>query len=114
MHNINFAEPISPPTNIEVHPFNTTSAFLSWRPPLVEDRNGIIREYDIEVVELNTTTVFMYTIQDPYVLINHLDPNTVHVCRIAAVTTGKGPYSEMITIMLNDHYGRSISCALSA
>ena len=55
----------------------------------------------------------MYTIQDPYVLIDNLDPNTVYVCRIAAVTTGKGPYSEMITIMLSN-YGMSISCALSA
>ena len=104
------APPISPPTNIEVHPFNATAAFLSWRPPLAENRNGIIREYDIEIVELNTTKTFMYTIQDPYVLIDNLDPDKVYVFRIAALTTSKGPFSEMFTITLHGMY---FSCALS-
>ena len=99
--------PTTPPINIEVHPSNTTSVFLFWRPPLAEHQNGIIREYDTEIFELNTTTKFMYTTQDPFLLINNLDPDKVYMCRIAAITTAKGPYSELVTITENDHCGMS-------
>ena len=100
------AAPTTPPANIKVHSFNATSVFLSWRPPLSKHYNRIIWEYDIEIFELNTTTKFMYTTQDPFMLINNLDPDKVYMCRIAAITTAKGPYSEFLTINLfseNDH-----------
>ena len=101
-----FAAPTTPPTNIEVYFLNDTSVFLSWRPPSAEYRNGIARGYDIEVVDLNTTTTFVYTTQDPNLLINNLDPDKVYMCRIAAITIGKGPYSELVNFNRSDYYGR--------
>ena len=104
--------PTAPPTNIKVHPFNTTSAFLSWRPPLAKHRNGITREYIVELVKLNTTIMFQYTTQDPYLLINNLEPDKVYMSRIAAITVGRGPYSESVittTHLLTDNDHISIS-----
>ena len=47
---------------------------------------------DTLFAEVNTTEVFEYTTQDPYLLINNLQPETMYTCRIAAVTVEEGPF----------------------
>ena len=89
--NINnyFSAPTAPPTEIEVHKFNSTSIFLSWRPPLAQDQNGIIQGYHINFTQDNTTEVFEeseYTTMDPYLLINNLEPDVTYTFRVAAYT----------------------------
>lgn len=105
--NINnyFSAPTAPPTEIEVHKFNSTSIFLSWRPPLAQDQNGIIQGYHINFTQDNTTEVFEeseYTTVDPYLLINNLEPDVTYTFRVAAYTVGgKGPFSELMEIILS-------------
>lgn len=60
---------------------------------------------DTLFAEVNTTEVFEYTTQDPYLLINNLQPETMYTCRIAAVTVAEGPLSEPMTIILNTDTG---------
>ena len=96
--------PTAPPTEIEVRKFNSTSIFLSWRPPLAQDQNGIIQGYHINFTQENTTEVFEeseYTTVDPYLLINNLEPDVTYTFRVAAYTVGgKGPFSELMEIIL--------------
>ena len=51
----------------------------------------------------------MYTAQEPYLLINNLNQNKVYMCRVAAMTVSKGPYSEVITIELKGYCGMSVN-----
>ena len=52
--------PSSPPQNVSIYALNSTSIFVSWRPPIVTDQNGQIIFYNISVVDLkdnNSTSV---------------------------------------------------------
>ena len=54
----------------------------------------------------------MYTAQEPYLLIDNLNQNKVYMCRVAAMTVSKGPYSEVITIELKGYCGMSVNTAV--
>ena len=113
-----FEAPSAAPTSIEAYQLNLTSAFLSWRPPLAQYHNGIIRGYHIHV-ELNSTdeaaelsgansteTKFVYTTQDQHLLMDDLRPFAVYTFRVAAYTVERGPFSEPLMIVLSG--GRSV------
>ena len=59
--------------------------FLSWGPPPYEERNGIIRQY---VVELKTTDFDNITIvaAETNVTATNLHPYTTYECTVAAET----------------------------
>ena len=100
--------PTSAPTNIEAHQLNSTSVLISWRSPLAQYRNGIIRGYYIyvEFTPVNISeTSFQYTTQDQHLLIDNLKPNVMYACGVAAYTVGRGPFSEPLTIVLNSENG---------
>ena len=100
--------PIAAPNNLEAHQLNFTSIFLSWRPPLIQYWNGIIRGYYVEFTLVNSTEVWaQYTTQDQHLLIDNLEPNTMYVYRVAAYTVGRGPFSETLMIVLNSESGMS-------
>ena len=96
--------PIASPTTIEAHKFNSTSVFLSWRPPLAQYRNGIIQGYHVHVTftQANRTNSDSeeYTTVVPYLLINNLEPGVMYTFRVAAYTVGgKGPFSELMDVV---------------
>ena len=94
-----FSAPAAPPTAFEAHTLiNSTSTFLSWRPPLPQYRNGIIRRYHVEIVTVNTTVELNYTTEDPYLFINDLEQGVQYTCRVAAFTVDIGPFSEWFII----------------
>ena len=99
--------PTVAPTNIEAHQLidNSTSVFLSWRPPPAQYQNGIIQGYNVEFNSTNAR--IQYTTQDQYLLIDNLQPYVEYTCRVAAYTTGRGPFSEPLTIVLNSEIGMS-------
>ena len=78
--------PTASPTTIEAHKFNSTSVFLSWRPPLAQYRNGIIQGYHVHVdfTQANRTNSDSkeYTTVVPYLLINNLEPGVMYTFRV--------------------------------
>ena len=100
--------PTATPTELEAYQLNSTSVFLSWKPPLIEYQNGIIRGY---YVELNSTdnaeSPYTLSTQDQHLLLDSLQPDTVYICRVAAYTVGRGPFSEPLTIVLDSESGMS-------
>ena len=94
--------PTASPTTIEAHKFNSTSVFLSWRPPLAQYWNGIIQGYHVNFTQANRTNSDSeeYTTVVPYLLINNLEPGVMYTFRVAAYTVGgKGPFSELMDIV---------------
>ena len=61
-HKLLIIVPSAPPQNVSVFAVNSTSIFVSWRPPIVTDQNGLIISYNISVVDLqddNSTSVLV-------------------------------------------------------
>ena len=77
---------------------SATAISLNWDPPLVEDQNGVIREYLINVTENETGNSFQLSVIDTTVTLSSLHPAYTYECRVSAVTTDAGPFSPAVTI----------------
>ena len=54
--------PSTPPQNVTVIAINSTSIFVSWKPPIATDQNGVITSYNVSVIDLpdnNITSVIV-------------------------------------------------------
>lgn len=89
-----------------------TSFTLSWQPPPFEGSNGIIRQYVIQVLEVDTGSLFTETTNITELTLDNLHPFYSYSCRIAAETVGLGPFSIPITVQLNEDGESSISSAV--
>ena len=81
--------PGSPPLNISIHAFNSSTLLLSWSPPLIP--NGIIIKYTINCIgekNKNHTVVTSTTMT----LVSDLSPYTNYTCSVFGHTrVGMGP-----------------------
>jgi hypothetical protein len=79
---------------------SSTSLFLRWEPPELEDQNGIIIGYVVNVTAVETGMIFQLSSSssDSSLMASGLRPFTTYICRIAARTAvGVGPYSIAVT-----------------
>lgn len=90
--------PSSHPTELRVDEIASRHAFLLWNPPILEDQNGVIRSYTLNITEENTGTVFQITTSGTEILLDFLHPAYTYTCAVAAVTIAPGPYSQPLVI----------------
>ena len=85
------------------------SFYLSWSPPPVEDRNGPIIGYVIQVTNAGSGESFTVIPQENSTEIRSLRPFTTYTCVVAAQTSaGIGPYSTTVMIQ-TDEAGESVN-----
>ena len=76
----------------------STSFVLSWSPPPTSQQNGIIREYTVNITEIQTGISIILNSTSTSVSVLSLHPYYTYECRVSAYTVGSGPYSEVFTI----------------
>lgn len=104
-----YTVPGSEPLLLMVSDVTSDSFYLSWSPPPVEDHNGAITGYVIQVTNASTGETFAVTSQENGTEIGSLRPFTTYTCVVAAQTSaGVGPYSTTVMIQ-TDEDGESIS-----
>ena len=86
---------------------NSTSPYdvmLSWQPPLLLKRNGVIRNYTIRLRQSsNLEQLSMLSTQETAILIHSLAPRTAYYYSVAASTTaGMGPFSDTAQVTTKD------------
>ena len=78
--------------------FNATadspySAILTWDPPPLDQQNGVITGYVIDVIVLETNDTFLLYTNKTYLVVDVLRPFRTYVCIIAAQTAvGTGTF----------------------
>ena len=87
--------PSSAPRNVKATIINPTVANLSWDAPLEANQNGIIRQYHINVTEVDTARQWTLISMTNTYLLNFLRPHYTYLYSIAAVTTSTGPYTQL-------------------
>ena len=101
--------PLGSPQNLSAVPVDSTTLLITWMPPLASLQNGIIRNYKLSVTETETTTTTLFTLND---VLSHtvrdLHPFYNYEVRMAAVTVGDGPFSDLVGVQLPE------SCTLTA
>ena len=98
--------PSAPPQDLRGISPSPTSLRLEWIPPPRNQQNGIIREYQITLTELETGREWALTSSVLVHLERDLHPYFEYECSVAAVTVGAGP-AEMITIRQPEDGGSS-------
>ena len=84
------------------HMMTATSLTLIWQPPSFESRNGVIQQYIIEVLEVNSGRILTTTSNTTDITVGNLHPFYSYTCRVAAETIQVGPYSPPITVQLDE------------
>lgn len=96
-------EPHSSPTSINIPSVDVTAVTISWQPPVLEDRNGIISFYVIVIQNLqfniDDITVNVSGSYSSYT-VSGLEEYCRYQCQIAAGTIiGSGPYSSYVEFL---------------
>ena len=87
------------PHSFEATAASSTSAIITWDPPLPEEQNGIIIGYIINVTVAETGERFQLFSNSTSITVDTLQPFTTYLCIIAARTViGTGPFSTVITL----------------
>ena len=99
-HSINSAAPSAPPSPPVVFGTTHESLSLNWQAPPFAETNGVILNYAVAVLEVETGRSFTVNSNTTQVTLEDLHPFYTYTCSIAAETVGIGPFSEHITIQL--------------
>ena len=93
--------PSAPPNNVTGFVINSTSISLSWEPPADEELNGLLREYQVDITEVETGTTFQLSTlaTETTIIISSLHPYYNYLCSVSAVTIGLGPFSQILTFL---------------
>ena len=79
---------------------DSTTLLITWQEPPSNDHNGIIREYDINILEVNTGVNYYESTLNLSISINYLHPHYYYNITVRAVTIYNGPYSQDIIIQM--------------
>ena len=95
-----YAVPTASPDSIQSMIVNSTAVIITWLPPVLDDQNGIITAYIINVsLEDNDTVPLQYTTSSLSVMLVELYPFSTYVVFVAAETgVGRGPFSRGLII----------------
>lgn len=92
--------PTSSPTITSYRAGDPSSLYLSWSSPPVNQQNGIIRYYNISLIELETGYIFSHTTMNTSITISQLHPHYRYQFEISAFTIGTGPSSIPIIVQM--------------
>ncbi len=90
--------PTGPPDVDDPFAQDSTTIVFSWNPPRVDLQNGVIREYRVQVQELETGNYSLYTSFSTSIELSSLHPDYTYDLRVAAVTIAIGPYSDVVNV----------------
>ena len=86
--------PYSAPTNFEVIAYSSAALFLTWDNPPATDLNGVIRKYNVRILEVETGKTLQLTSNKTSIRVTDLHPYYLYNCSVAAYTVADGPYTE--------------------
>ena len=102
--------PENPPLNPVGMATNSRTIQFSWGIPPGR-HNGIIREYRVNVTELQTGRAFQRTASTTSILITSLQPSYTYQLSVSAYTVSEGPYSPALNVTTpEDGQSFNLSC----
>ena len=101
------AVPSSSPTGIAYSSVTSTTAAVAWSALSLEDKNGMVRYYLVNVTETNTGLQYQIQSTTQYITLNNLHPYYTYNVQIAAYTIGPGPYSN-VAILTTAEDGKNL------
>lgn len=92
--------PVVPPEDLSFVILNSRSIALSWSAPSERDRNGVIKQYRINITEIDTGNYWQITAIDNNTTVGALHPFYSYSIIVSAETVALGPFSNPIVVEL--------------
>lgn len=108
----NIVAPIGRPDEVNVTAVSSGSVSLIWLPPPSLLRNGVIREYRINLTEVDTGRELVFYSSTASITITSLHPFYTYVCYVSAFTVDYGPYSERFLFSTLEDGQQIITCII--
>ena len=89
------AVPKTAPDNVTISAINSSAIYLQWEGTITQV--GVIRDYVIHVLEVDTGLVMEYRTSLTSIAIS-VHPDYVYSCSVSAFTVASGPFSEVVTV----------------
>ena len=90
---------------MQVPVINPRQVELVWAPPPMDQQNGIIRRYIINVTSVDDGVELIAYSQTTRTLVQNLHPFTTYFCSVSAETVAPGPFSPPIVIQTPEDGG---------
>ena len=90
--------PSSAPVGVASNMISSSGFTLLWNAPPPEDQNGVIRQYAIHIIEVNTGLEYALTSVVTQKTVNFLHPYYNYSCTVSAVTNQLGPFSVAVNV----------------
>ena len=96
--------PGTPPESVSGYVINSTSVFLGWEQPSADSLNGILRGYQINCTEVDTSLLITVSLEGllTETIVSNLHPAYTYTCRVSAVTVDVGVFSGNITLEMDE------------
>lgn len=91
-----YLAPSAAPGNLSVYANDSTELNVNWSPPPLDQQNGMIRLYQVKVVDLQTGQQLQYTTSSILFTVTELHPFYNYEVSVSAVTNEPGPFSEAV------------------
>ncbi len=91
-----FAAPSAPPRNVTVSTISSTYFILTWSSPPADTWNGDLKEYIVNISEVETGHVYQLYTDNTSIVVSLLHPFYFYECSVTAFTVAAGPYSDYI------------------
>ena len=92
------AVPSGAPQNFMITADSSTSLSMTWDPPAVQHRNGMITAYTINITSEDGMSMTQMVFSGTSFRLESLRPFVSYTCSIAAHTSvGQGPFSTTVT-----------------
>lgn len=93
-----FLAPSEPPLDIILVSVNSMYIELSWKFPELENRNGVIRYFVVNITNFQNNEMSLFNSTSTLFLAYDLHPYSTYFLSIAAVTISMGPFSKEISV----------------
>ena len=98
-----YTAPDSPPSNFAAIALSSRSIHLTWSAPPVEDQNGVITGYVVNITELGTEEVTVVSTESLNLTLYSLTPFTTYSSLVTAQTVaGSGPATHLLSVTTHE------------
>ena len=84
--------------NIQVFATYSRTVELVWTPPPMQQQNGIIRRYIVNLTSTSDGRQLIRYSQATTTLVHNLHPFTNYTCSVSAETVAPGPFSPAVLV----------------
>ena len=95
--------PSGTPLDIVAQVNSSRVILVQWNPPQLQEQNGVIVGYKINVTSIVGGERFSYETTELSLIVVGLTPHTTYECIVAAMTNvGAGPFSGIVTVQTSE------------